>query len=181
MTVPSSRKGVVKRYRAAPENIRDFFFDLDKLVEHYPLEISISYLFGLVELAQNNTLYCGVVKLHRVDAELANKAIDAHELYKDDFRQFYEAIFGKKIKKSTFEKLDEAQKVRNRIVHGKSVEDKDKRKAIADVLEFAEKFNADVDEIAGFMPFGDLRGFKGRGKPLDKSTSRWVLKGIGLL
>lgn len=157
----------------------EYFPDLPGLLKDYPLDVSISYLFGMVELAQNNSLYCGMVKLHHVDKDLARKAVDLHPIYRADFRQFYEAIFGKKPKATTFEKLEEAEAIRDRIVHGKQASERDKRKAIVDIIEFAERFNDDVYAIAEFQPFGDLRGFKGRGQPLHKSTSRWVLKGIG--
>ncbi len=189
MAVAGTRRGVVNRYEAAPENIRAYFNYLPSLLEdpaagpdagrRYPLDVSISYLFGLVELAQNNSLYCGVVKQHRVDTGLASRAIDCHPLHREDFRRFYEAIFGKKPKAATFGKLQEAQSIRDRIIHGKRVSEKDKRKAVVDIIEFAERFNEDVYAVAGFRPFGDLRGFKGRGQSLDKSTSRWVLRGIG--
>jgi hypothetical protein len=59
------------------------------------------------------------------------------------------------------------------------VTEADKRKAALDLIHYAEMFNNKMQEIAGFRPFGSLQGFKGRGQSLDKSTSRWVLKGIG--
>ena len=37
-----------------------------------------------------------------------------------------------------------------------------------------------VYQAAGVRPFGDKRGFKGRAEALDKSTTRWILKGMGL-
>ncbi len=177
MPIPGSWKGIVNRLNASP--VSGYFPHLPGLLKDYPLDVSISYLFGMVELAQNNSLYCGMVKLHGVDKELARKAIDLHPIFRADFRQFYEAIFEKKPKEITFVKLEEAEAIRDRIVHGKQASEKDKRKAVVDIIEFAERFNDDVNVIAGFRPFGDLRGFKGRGQPLNKSTSRWILKGIG--
>ena len=179
MPIPGSWKGIVNRLNGSPGRVSGYFPHLPGLLKDYPLDVSISYLFGRVELAQNNSLYCGMVKLHRVDMELARKAVDLHPIFRADFRQFYEAIFGKKPKATTFEKLEEAEAIRDRIVHGKPASARDKRKAIVDIIEFAERFNDDVNAIAGFQPFGDLRGFKGRGQPLNKSTSRWILKGIG--
>ena len=174
-----SRRGIVNRLNDSPKHVREYFPYLQGLLEDYPLDVSISYLFGMVELAQNKSLYCAMVKLHHVDKELAKKAVDLQPIYRDDFRQFYEAIFGKKPKVMTFKKLGEAEAIRDRIVHGKQASERDKRKAIVDIIEFAELFNDDVNEIAGFQPFGDLRGFKGRGQPLSKPTSRWILKGMG--
>ena len=179
MPIPGSWKGIVNRLNGSPGRVSGYFPHLPGLLKDYPLDVSISYLFGLVELAQNNSLYCGMVKLHHVDKELARKAIDLHPIYRPDFRHFYEAIFGRKPKATTFVKLEEAEAIRDRIVHGKQASESDKRKAIVDIIEFAERFNDDVNEAAGFQLFGDLRGFKGRGQPLNKSTSRWVLKGIG--
>ncbi len=179
MMVPGSRRGVVKVYTGCSKEVRDYFDHLPRLAEDYPWDVCISYMFGLVELAQNNTLYCGMVKLHKVDSELAKKAIDGHPMHRDDFKNFYKAIFARNAKQATFCKLKEAATIRDRILHGKQVSEKDKRKAIVNILDFAVRFNHDLFEIAGFKPFGVLRGFKGAGKPLGKSTSRWVLKGIG--
>ena len=53
------------------------------------------------------------------------------------------------------------------------------REALVDVIEYAETLNAELKASAGFEPFGDLRGFKGRAKSLDDATSRLVLKGLG--
>ncbi len=58
--------------------------------------------------------------------------------------------------------------------------DADMRRAIHDVFEYAKAFNTVVDGLGQFKPFGDLRGFKGRGVNLDKKTTRLILKGIGL-
>lgn len=92
----------------------------------------------MVELAQNKSLYCGMVKLHRVDVELARKTVDLHPMSRTDFRQFYEAIFGKKPTETAFVKLKGAEATRDRIVHGKPASERDKRKAIVDIIEFAE-------------------------------------------
>jgi len=67
-------------------------------------------------------------------------------------------------------------------MHGKSVSDPDKRKAISLALHYAEGMNRliAVTKNLGFRPFtGDLRGFIGALGFLDKSTTRWILKGMG--
>ena len=85
------------------------------------------------------------------------------------------------MKPETIAKIESAQKTRNKILHGKTVSDADKRRAIISILEYAEAFNEEVSAVAGFRPFGSLQGFRGAAQSLDKSTSRWVLKGIGLI
>lgn len=54
------------------------------------------------------------------------------------------------------------------------------RNAIAAVLQYAEEINEQLEKKAGIKPFcNSLKGFKGRKTPLDRSTTRWVLKGMG--
>jgi predicted alpha/beta-fold hydrolase len=63
----------------------------------------------------------------------------------------------------------------NRLMHGKSVSDEEKREAISRVLHYCDRINdlIAVTKRHGFRPFhADLRGFTGRGDALDKSTSR---------
>lgn len=179
MAVPGSWRGIVNIYNKCPKEVRDYFAHLPSLAENYPWDVCISYMFSLVEMAQNNILYCGMVKLHKVNGQLARIAVDGHPLYRDDFKKFYKAIFDRKPKQATFAKFEEAAEIRDKILHGKKVSEKDKRKAVVDILKLSELLNNDISQLAGFKPFGNLRGYKGAGKPLDKSTSRWVLKGIG--
>jgi len=51
----------------------------------------------------------------------------------------------------------------------------DKRKAVVDILEYAEAFNAELQDIAGFRPFGSLKGFKGRAVSLDNWRVSWAV------
>ncbi len=179
MTTPRTKR-ILYRYSELPEEIRSYFSDFPDLVAGFDWDVSISYMFSRVELAHNNTIYCGVVKLHRVDNDLASTAVDDWHMTRNGFRDLYETIFGKKLKKTVSQRIEAAEKTRDRIVHGKRVSEEDKRKAVINILEYSEAFNAEVHNIAGFKPFGSLRGFKGAGKKLDKSTSRWILKGVGL-
>lgn len=179
MAVPNT-KGIVNKYNALPDEIKKYLEHFPKLAQEFPWDVSISYLFARVELAQHMTLYCGVVKRHRVNGELAANAVNNHHMTREGFKNLYKTIFGRPLKKNVSDKIAEAEDIRDRILHGKKVSEMDKRKAVVDILEYTKAFNAALDDIAGFKPFGSLQGFKGRAKPLDKSTSRWILKGIGL-
>ena len=96
-----------------------------------------------------------------------------------EFRDKFTVVFGSSIPDAISNTLGKAETVRDRVMHGKKATDSDKRNAVANVIDYADKLNGHVHGIAGFRPFGDLRGFKGAGKSLDKSTTRWVLKGMG--
>ena len=125
-------------------------------------------------------IYCGVVKLHRADPPLARRAVDAHPMHRDEYKELFKTVFGKPMNPAVTKELTKAQGVRDKIMHGKSASEADKRQGVLDVLKYAKAFNDQVYDLAGFRPYGRLQGFKGRGKALDKSTTRWLLKGLGL-
>jgi len=179
MPVPN-KIGIISRYDRLPDEIRSYFTHFPTIAEKFPWDVSISYLFSLVELAHNMTIYCGVVKLHKVNSDLARKAVDEHHMTRGEFKILYKTIFSKDLKQTIAARVAEAEKTRDRILHGKRVSEADKRKAVVGILEYAEALNKEMYEIAGFKPFGPLKGFKGRATPLDRSTSRFVLKGVGL-
>ena len=164
----------------APREVQTYFEPSQELIEKYPWEVSLSFMFSRVERAHIMALYCGVVKLHKVDGNLARTAVDGFENRRDDFRNLFAAVYGKKLPDALIKKIETAQQVRNHVLHGKTVESGDFREAIVRIVDYAEGFNQLTTSVAGFRPFGSLQGYKGRAKSLDRSTSRWVLKGIGL-
>ena len=125
--------GILNLYENLPLEIREYFYDFPSLVNGYSWDVSISYMFSLVELAQNMSIYCGVVKLHKVEIALARVAIDNHHMTRAEFRRLFDAVFGKELKKSVRSKIAKAEKIRDRIVHGKTVSDADKRSAVVDM------------------------------------------------
>lgn len=171
--------GLKKKYQKSPAKVQAYFPHFENLVAGFPYDVALSYVFGLVELAQNMTLYCGIVKVHRGDASMARSAVDAHHMTRKEFREKVSVIYGKQIPATTTVKLDKAEKIRDKVMHGKQCSEADKRTALALVLEYAAEVNAFLDKEAGVEPFGSLQGFKGRAKALDKSTTRWILKGMG--
>jgi len=171
---------VRNRLRGSTESVRNYFDPTLELIEHYPWEVSLSFMFAKIERAHVMSLYCGVVKMHKVDATLAQTAVDRFENDRKTFRTLFEAVFDRKLPHELIQKIEIAQKVRNRVLHGKPVEGAAYRRAVMAIIEYAEGFNDICTEAGGFTPFGRLQGYKGRGVSLDKSTSRWVLKGIEL-
>ena len=172
---------VLKQYGDSPENVRAYFKELPDLIkDSYSYEVALAYLFLRTEKAQNRALYCGVVKRHRAAKVLAQSAIDNEHLTRRGFLERYEIVFGMSLPAVIQSKIQEAKKIRDRVIHGKrNVTDADMRKAIVDVIDYAVALNSELQKVAGFQPFGDLRGFKGAAHSLDKSTTRWLLKGMG--
>lgn len=180
MTTPSNWRGVVNYYKSLDQRIQDYFSHLPGLAENYPWDVCISYLFAKVELAQNMAIYCSAVKLHRVHTQIAYAAIENHHMTRDGFRELLKTVTGRKVPQTVIDKISAAETVRDRLLHGKRVTEQAKRQAVIDLLDYASNLNQHMHDSHGIRPFGKLKGFKGRSKPLDKSTSRWVLKGMGL-
>jgi hypothetical protein len=180
MTTPSNWRGVLAKFNGLDPKVQEYFSHLPGLAKDYPWEVAISYLFAKVELAHNMLIYCAVVKLHRVHTEIASRGVNNHHMTRDGFKTLFHTVTGKTLKPETLAKLSSAEGTRDRLLHGKAVTEDAKRKAVVDILEYAVAFNGDSHVCCGIKPFGKLKGFKGRTKPLDKSTSRWVLKGMGI-
>ncbi len=179
MIVPASWKGVLNRYSAAPVEIQEYFEHFPKLAKGFPWDVCLSYLFSRIEMAQHSTIYCGIVKLHWGESSLTWEAIQKQHMTRPDFQKFFVTVFGKEIDSKIRHKLKDAEEIRDKALHGKSVSDAEYRKAVVCLIEYAEEFNDFVNHSGGFKPFGNLRGFKGRGESLEKATTRWMLKGMG--
>lgn len=181
MKIPRTYTGIIARFKKAPPEIQEYFFPSIELIEKYPWQVTIAYMFSCIEMAQNMALYCGVVKLHRAHSEVAWSAINSLHISRQMYRDLYKTVFGKPIKKEIIEKITQAEKIRDKVMHGKNVSQADSRTAVYRLIEYSELFNDFTFQLAGFKPLGNLKGFKGRAVPLNKSTTRWLLKGMKIL
>jgi len=173
-------KGLIREHGLCSREVQEYFKHLPKLVAEFPLDVCLSYLFARMEQGQNVALYCGIVKVHKANATLAWQAIQSLHITRGEFRRKFTAIFGADPAKAAQKDLEVAEKVRDAVMHGKSVTEAQKRNAIAAVLWYAEEINKQLGSVAGFKPFrASLKGFKGRARSLDKSATRWMLKGMG--
>jgi hypothetical protein len=175
-----SYKAILRAFEASPDNVQWYFDQLPYLLkDDYSYEVSLAYSFLRTEKAQNMALYCGAVKLHRASSELAARAVNAQHLTREGFLTLYQNVFGKALPKEIRSSIELAEKIRDRVVHGKKVTDPEMREAHIDVLKYAKEVNDEIQRVAGFQPFGNMRGFKGRAQGLDNKTTRWLLKGLG--
>jgi len=180
MSAPANYKQVLNHFNQMPNDIKEYFPSFPALVQHYPWDVSISYVFSRIEAGKHSVIYCGIVKRHWTDATLTRELIDKDHMSRGRFRELFKTVFAKTIKKELLDKLSEAEAIRDRVAHGKPRSDAEARKALIDIFDFAKGFNDFVEQEGGFRPFGDLRGFKGRKETLPKETTRWVLIGMGI-
>lgn len=175
-----NRKSLLCYFEKLPTEIQPHFEHFSALIQsEFPLEVWLAYLFFRVELAHRGTFYCGVVKLHHADASMARRIIQHQHLTRNSFKTLFESLFGQSVKSSAAVKIKDAESIRDKMMHGSEPTEAKMRKAIIDVLDYAKEYNDFVKSLAGFPPFGDLRGFHGRGNRLSPTTTRLVLKGLG--
>jgi hypothetical protein len=179
VTIPANRKQLRLHFDNAPSDVREYLSDLPGLLEQYPLDVALAYVFSRVELAHNMALYCGVVKLHHANIEVARPAIDASHMTRDGFHKKYETVFGRPLPSDTQQLLEDAETIRDEVMHGKRPLEREKRQAIKKVIDYASHFNDAVHSAGKLRPFGKLQGFHGRGTRLSKATTRWMLRGMG--
>lgn len=169
-----------KFYESCPPEVQDYFCHLPTLVSQaLPYDIPLAYVFLKCEQAQNRALYGGVVKIHRGKRDFVSRVMNHQHLTREGFKEIFKNVFGAELNKASRVKLEEAEKVRDKVIHGKTVPDNELREAIADVLEYAELLNEEVYLISGFKPFASMKGFKGRADSLDNRTTKWIMRGLG--
>lgn len=180
ISVPGSWRGVRNLFDAAPNEITDYFEPIPQMIGEYPWDVSIAYAFSLLEKSHNRALYAGCVKLHRADPQIAQRFVDKQHMTRQSFQTLFKHVFGGSMPADLVDVLKQAEKVRDRIIHGKTVPETEKRKALVAVLLYAEGLDSFIAQRAGFRPFTkDMRGYTGRRSALDKSTTAWLMKGLG--
>lgn len=182
MTVQvKTKQGLKKEYDQHSLEVRQYFKHIPKLLDELPMDVCLAYAFSLLERGQNMAIYLGAVKIHKVNADLADTAVQNHHMSSEGFSSLYKTIFDFEPPSAALSNLNEAKtKARHKVMHGKKAKAADIRNAIACVLEYAEEINRQLGRKYGIKPFRDnQRGFSGRLRKFDEKTSRFVLKGMG--
>lgn len=180
--IAASRPGLRNLFDQMDPDIRAFFDEFRALVESdFSLQVVLAYVFLRLEQGQHIALYCGARRLHKTDGELTWRALDSQHMLRDAFHKYFEAIYGAALPQDVRDIITPAEKIRDRLMHGKDFDGGELRVAISRTLQYADHVNRFLDgRNVGFRPFcGDLRGFVGRLESMDKATSRWILKGMG--
>jgi hypothetical protein len=172
--------GLKNLFNGCSDEVRAHFEHLPSLLDNYPLEVALGYVFHRLELGQNMALYCGVVKLHRACCKVASNTIDSHHMTREGFVELYKTVFDLDLPADATRELRTAEKTRDAVMHGGDASEARLRNAIGRVLEFAEALNDELHNHHQCKPFsGYWRGFAGRLKKLDARTTRYMLKGMG--
>lgn len=171
-------KALVRHFDQMPDHVRWHFPCLAKLLaDDLPIEISLAYTFLKLEQAWNRSLYGGLVRLHKAEPAFVRRILDKQHLTRAGFQTLFENIYGHA--PAGKGDLDKAETVRDRVIHGKEVKSTELREAVGDALDYSKALHEQIAGIAGFTPFGDMRGFSSKVVALDKATTKWVMKGMG--
>ncbi len=174
-------KEIINKFQNASKRIQEYFPDFITLVNSYKWEVSVSYIFSRIEYVKHLTIYCGIVKLHKCEAKLTWKMVNNEYMSRTRFKELFEIVFDKKIQETIMNKLEKGERIRDKIMHGKDLNDAEIRDGLVNTIDFIIEFNDYIFELARFRPFGSQRGFNaGAINKLDKSTTSWVLKGMGI-
>lgn len=174
-----SKAGLLKHFNSCTQEVQEYFQHVPKLVDGLPLDVCLAYVFSRLELGQNMALYCGCLKVHRTNSNVTREAISTQYMTREKFVDLYFKVFEIALPKSAKQRLRDAEKTRDSVMHGKNTTDQQLRTAIARALDYAEAVNKQLVAKFGFKPFGKLRGFAGAAKKYDKKASTLMLKGLG--
>ena len=176
-----TRKDLISWFDTRPQELRNYFDHLGRLLTAFPLDVAFIYASARLELGQTMTLYGGLVKVHRANTDVARRAIELHHLLPKRFVDLYRAIFGFDLPQGAGRALDTALKARFDLSHGELLEDNRLRNAVTQIVEYAQATNEQLGDKYTLRPFGDLRGVSGRVKKLDRRKTRTLLRELKLV
>ena len=64
-----SKRGLLKKFNSSPVEVQEYFIHLPRLINEFPMDVCMAYMFSRLEKGQNMALYCGVIKVHKVNTD----------------------------------------------------------------------------------------------------------------
>lgn len=174
-------KQILNVFKRLPEKTRDYYEHFPSLLNDSLFDVSIAYLFMGIERAHFRALHCGLTVKHKADAAVTDAVLTEQRISRRDFEKFFKAVFGENVEPTTLRKLREAEKIRDKVIHGREPTDAENKRAIIGALEYIKGFAKQIETNHNLLnPFGPLTGVGGlKNTRLPKTTTRWVLKGMG--
>jgi len=173
-------KGLRKQYDELPDAVRGYLSHLDTLLDGSDkYEIALAYVFMKLEGGHHRALKCGLVRLHKCNSQKTDDALQKQHFTRKYYRTLFKNVVGKDVPKAALEHLSNAEAVRDKQIHGKSVKPPELRGGLSNALSYIEDIGEFVEERTNKNPFGNLQGLAGKAKLLYATTSYWVLKGVG--
>lgn len=178
--IAKSKVGLMKIFNSYDQDIQSYFNEFEKLYEaELSLEIMLAYVFFKLEQGQRQALFLGARKRYEVDRVLTWKAIDGQHFTRENYKTFFNLTFGIEIPFEVCSIIEDAEEIRDKVMHGGKPTEAEKRTAICEVLEYCKKMNS-LTSKENLTPYkGDLRGQIGGSKSINTLKTRMILKGLG--
>jgi len=133
-----------------------------------------------LEEGHHRALKCGLVRIHECNSQKVDTELEKQHFTSDKFTSVFKNIFSSDIPDKAGKNLKLAQQIRNKLIHGKSTTDPERRNAIYYALMYMEALGDFIKKETGKNPYGDLRGLAGKKKLLPAKSTIWMLKGFGI-
>ena len=166
------------QFAALPEEVRTHLRELQPLLDAADLDLSLAYLFMIVEQGRYRAMKCILVRNLKCMTSLVDDELKARAFSRKSFRASMKSLIGVDISTGDYRAIERAEGIRDTIFHGRDASAAEKRQAISDCLKFIEVFGNKLKTKTGKNPFATLKGLTSRIKPLDRSQSNWILKGV---
>lgn len=166
------------QFAALPQDVRTYLRELQPLLDAADLDLSLAYLFMVIEQGRYRSMKCILVRNMKCMTSVVDDQLKVRAFTRKSFRSSIKSLIGVDISKGDYKSLEHAERVRDTIFHGRSASDTNKRNAISNCLTFINVFGSSVKDKTGKNPFATLQGLTSRIKPVNREQSIWILRGI---
>ena len=181
MTVPKNYAALKKIYDALESDEKSYLIKLEPLLSDAKnYEIALAYCYMKLEEGHHRALKCGLIRIHACDARKVDEYLQKQHFTNKTYNSVFKNIIGTSIPSKAQSVHSDAQEIRNKIIHGKSVSSPDLRSAIYYSLEYMRIVGELVKKKTGKNPYGNLQGLAGTKKLLPAKSTIWMLKGFGI-
>ncbi|MGS4983014.1 hypothetical protein SAMN05444149_102422 [Pseudosulfitobacter pseudonitzschiae] len=166
------------QFTALPEEVKTHLSGLQPLLDAADLDLSLAYLFMVIEQGRYRSLKCILVRNLKCMTSVVDAELERRSFTRTSFRATIKSLIGIDLASADYRALENAETVRDTIFHGRSASDAKKREAIENSLKFIAKFGAKVKQKTGKNPFATLKGLTSRIRPVDRDQSIWIVRGV---
>ena len=181
MPVPGNYIGLKKVYDDLDCEVQNYLGKLEPLLTNGKnYEIALAYCFMKLEEGHHRALKCGLVRIHRCDSAKVDAELEKQHFTKEKYAEIFKNVFSANIPQKAASHLKRTQGIRNKIIHGKSTTDSERREAIFFAVEYMKCLGDFVKKKTQKNPYGNLTGLRGSMDLLPAKSTIWMLKGFGV-
>lgn len=175
-----SYKTLRLRYDALSDPVRGFLSKIAPLLDSSSnYDIALAYCFMKIEEGHHRALYGGLIKKCKCDKKYANEVVSKEHMTREHFKNLFKNVFGKAVDAQAEKHHIAASKIRDGLIHGKTMSQAQLRSALSESLTYIQIVNDQVKGIASFEPYGRMQGVLSKSEVVDRATSVWIARGIG--